>query len=50
MHACPECGQACYCGGDIDDIELDGGADTCLHYTQCEDEDTEASDYDDEVS
>ncbi len=22
MHTCPECGQACYCGGDIDDIEV----------------------------
>ena len=21
MHSCPECGQACYCGGDIDDID-----------------------------
>lgn len=21
-HECPECGQACYCGGDIDDIVL----------------------------
>lgn len=21
MHTCPECGQACYCGGDIDDID-----------------------------
>lgn len=22
-HSCPDCGQACYCGGDIDDIFLD---------------------------
>lgn len=21
MHTCPECGSACYCGGDIDDID-----------------------------
>lgn len=21
MHTCPECGCACYCGGDIDDID-----------------------------
>ena len=21
MHSCPECGSACYCGGDIDDID-----------------------------
>lgn len=19
-HSCPDCGQACYCGGDIDDL------------------------------
>ena len=31
MHSCPECGSACYCNGDIDDIELDGGADACVH-------------------
>lgn len=33
MHACPECGQACYCNGDIDDCELPGGdlaCDCCL--------------------
>ena len=21
MHSCPECGCACYCNGDIDDID-----------------------------
>lgn len=21
MHSCPECGSACYCNGDIDDID-----------------------------
>lgn len=21
-HTCPECGQACHCGGDIDDIDI----------------------------
>jgi hypothetical protein len=21
MHSCPECGSACHCGGDIDDID-----------------------------
>ena len=30
MHSCPECGQACYCNGDIDDIEADPtAADRC---------------------
>ena len=23
MHSCPDCGEACYCGGDIDDIEIE---------------------------
>lgn len=23
MHHCPECGQACYCHGDIDDCEVE---------------------------
>lgn len=22
MHTCPECGQACYCSGDIDDAQV----------------------------
>jgi hypothetical protein len=22
MHTCPECGQACYCSGDIDDCPV----------------------------
>ena len=36
MHSCPECGSACYCNGDIDDIELEGGEDSCCHFTKCE--------------
>lgn len=37
MHRCPECGQACYCGGDIDDCQFDGTAEEarCGH---CPDE------------
>lgn len=32
MHSCPFCGQACYCNGDIDDIECDDTAsDRCHH-------------------
>lgn len=23
-HSCPECGSACYCGGDIDDLFFEG--------------------------
>jgi hypothetical protein len=22
-HSCPDCGSACYCGDDIDDVELE---------------------------
>lgn len=31
MHECPECGQACYCNGDIDDIQCDWEAANCTH-------------------
>ena len=27
MHTCPNCGHACYCHGDIDDIDCDTGLD-----------------------
>lgn len=26
-HLCPECGMLCYCGGDIDDCQMDGTED-----------------------
>ena len=29
-HTCPDCGAACYCGGDIDDIFFDDDND-CNH-------------------
>lgn len=37
-HECPECGQVCYCSGDIDDICLNLPDDQarCIHYTQRE--------------
>jgi hypothetical protein len=33
MHSCPECDQACYCGGDIDDVDVgdDEAAERCTH-------------------
>jgi len=33
MHSCPECGQACYCNGDIDDIDANAmdGPPFCEH-------------------
>lgn len=42
-HECPECGQMCYCNGDIDDCCNNFKADVirCDHYKQCEQEDNE---------
>lgn len=40
MHSCPECGQACYCNGDVDDIEADPlASDVCTHCDGSEDDD-----------
>lgn len=40
MHSCPECDQACYCGGDIEDHDIGQGMDElCEH--DCEDDDSE---------
>ncbi len=30
MHTCPDCGQACYCGGDVDDCPSEE-PDFCAH-------------------
>ncbi len=38
MHTCPECGQACYCHGDIEDHENENEEEFCTH--ECE-EDTD---------
>jgi hypothetical protein len=37
-HECPECGQTCYCHGDIDDccFNLPRDQDKCIHYKICE--------------
>lgn len=45
-HHCPDCGQACYCGGDIDDIfDVDLEAeDACTH---CDPDEEPEDDYDD---
>jgi len=35
MHECPDCGQACFCNGDIEDI--DWGEDiNCKHFLKPE--------------
>jgi len=43
MHSCPECGQACYCGGDVDDTDtgdLDA-EENCIHCLDDEREDAD---------
>jgi len=38
-HTCPDCGQLCHCGGDIDDIDFGedcGDAMRCTHYLECQ--------------
>jgi hypothetical protein len=42
-HSCPECGQVCYCGGDIDDCCFENTPEQlhCQHcpFDCCEDDD-----------
>lgn len=40
-HSCPTCGHACYCGGDIDDILLEGTDEEAL-CTHCSDDEEQA--------
>lgn len=42
MHSCPECGQACGCGGDIEDMMWDDDSEealACEHACEPEDDD-----------
>ena len=44
MHSCPDCGQACYCHGDIDDFDSQTprlGCDCCADVWAGDDEDDE---------
>ena len=35
-HTCPDCGQTCYCNGDIDDCLFDDDdCEDCDHFNQC---------------
>jgi hypothetical protein len=45
-HECPDCGQMCYCNGDIDDMLLndDEDIDNCFH---CLDSEDDFDDYED---
>lgn len=44
MHTCPDCGQACYCCGDIEDHDT-GEFDLCEHYKQCGGESIDDTEY-----
>ena len=39
-HECPECGQMCYCNGDVDDCCNNFSKDQmdCQHFRECENE------------
>lgn len=42
-HECPECGQVCYCNGDIEDMENQDWDNyvNCCHWKQCENEEAD---------
>jgi hypothetical protein len=50
-HECPECGQMCYCGGDIDDCcyNFDNHVINCTHYQQCQEIGDDNYDPDDDL-
>lgn len=49
-HECPECGQMCYCCGDIDDCcnNFEEDVINCTHYLECEKENDILDDFEDE--
>lgn len=49
MHTCPDCGQACYCHGDIDDCEVETeeyASEHCVHHLDPECDGYEGEDHD----
>lgn len=50
-HTCPDCGLACHCGGDIDDMDFGEdcpAADRCVHCADTEEDDVYYDPYDDD--
>ena len=47
-HSCPDCGQACYCNGDIDDcfFEESEEAMKCTHWKECDPDNFDEQDQD----
>lgn len=45
-HSCPECDMVCHCGGDIDDIILDGTKkqEKCTHWKECQESEYDPED------
>lgn len=45
-HSCPECGQTCYCGSDIDDclFDFDEDVEACMHACGDEKDDDDCMD------
>ena len=39
MHSCSDCGQACYCGGDVDDTDVGFDESQCV--CDCDEADEE---------
>lgn len=51
MHECPDCGSACDCGGDIDDMLMSGTPEEarCDHWRECDEPESEGPrDFDDD--
>jgi hypothetical protein len=46
MHTCPECGQDCFCHGDIDDCVVETEEYSALNCTHYKSEDCRGDDYD----
>ncbi len=50
MHSCPECGSACYCGGDVDDCEVgdEEAEENCTHCAEGDGDEDDEEWYDEE--
>jgi hypothetical protein len=48
MHSCPDCDSACYCGGDIDDVDCGDelAEENCAHCAGRDGDDCDEEDFD----
>jgi hypothetical protein len=49
VHSCPECGYACFCGGDIDDIDWGEDSEEAMACTHCQADGGDSGDDWDEI-